>query len=213
MFYLADRGLLSLKQDAKQKWTVVSVGRPEGWAEVDPVSAAVGEALALTQQGRKFKADGSVTAGQKLTSAKAAMAAGVRQWALSANLLVKRRSELLLRFFNVVALVLAFLGFVRWGFPITLWGLPFAAFFLMSLLAWRSGVGTRRTAAGRQLWSEVGGFHRMLATDSAEARFDFAARKDRYTAYLPYAVAGGAAALWAAKYHAATGQSPPQPGW
>ena len=213
MFYLAEQGLLSLNQDAKQKWTVVSVGRPGAWAEVDPVSAAVGEALALTQQGRKFKADGSVTAGQQLTSAKAAMAAGVRQWALGANLLVKRRSELLFRFFNIAALVLAFLGFVRSGFPITLWGLPFAAFFLVSLLAWRSGVGTRRTPAGRQLWSEVGGFHRMLATDSAESRFDFSARKDLYTAYIPFAIAGGTAALWAAKYQAATGQVPPQPGW
>ena len=59
-----------------------------------------------------------------------------------------------------------------------------------------------RTPAGRQLWSQVGGFHRMLATDSAESRFDFAARKDLYTAYIPFAVAGGAAAAWAAKYQA-----------
>jgi hypothetical protein len=59
MFYLADQGLLSLKQDVKQKWTVVSVGRPGAWADVDPVSAGVGEALGLTQQGRKFKADGT----------------------------------------------------------------------------------------------------------------------------------------------------------
>ena len=53
----------------------------------------------------------------------------------------------------------------------------------------------------------------MLVTDSAEARFDFAARKDLYTAYLPYAVAAGAAALWAQKYQAATGTIAPQPDW
>ena len=33
----------------------------------------------------------------------------------------------------------------------------------------------------------------MLVTDSAEARFDFAARKDLYAAYLPFALAAGAA--------------------
>ena len=31
----------------------------------------------------------------------------------------------------------------------------------------------------------------MLATDSAETRFDFSARKDLYTAYVPFAVAAG----------------------
>ncbi len=74
-------------------------------------------------------------------------------------------------------------------------------------------MGSRRTAAGRELWSQAGGFHRMLSTDSAEARFDFAAHKDLYTAYIPFAVAGGVAALWARKYQTATGQVDPQPEW
>ena len=52
----------------------------------------------------------------------------------------------------------------------------------------------------------------MLVTDSAEARFDFAARKDLYTAYLPFAVAAGAAALWAKKYQAITGLPAPATG-
>ena len=72
-------------------------------------------------------------------------------------------------------------------------GLPFAAFFLATARSWVDGVGTRRTAAGRELWSQAGGFHRMLATDSAETRFDFSARRDLYTAYVPFAVAAGAA--------------------
>ena len=86
-----------------------------------------------------------------------------------------------------------------------MWALPFAAFFLFSVRSWADGVGTRRTEAGRELWSRAGGFHRMLATDSAETRFDFAARKDLYTAYVPFAVAAGAAALWAKKYETTTG--------
>ena len=53
----------------------------------------------------------------------------------------------------------------------------------------------------------------MLTTDSAEARFDFGARKDLYMAYVPFAVAAGAAALWAKKYEASVGQPAPQPDW
>ena len=53
----------------------------------------------------------------------------------------------------------------------------------------------------------------MLATDSAETRFDFGARKDLYSAYVPFAVAAGAAALWAKKYETTTGTVAPQPDW
>ncbi|WP_409368515.1 hypothetical protein, partial [Mycolicibacterium insubricum] len=48
---------------------------------------------------------------------------------------------------------------------------------------------------------------------SAPARFDFSARNDLYTAYLPFAVAGGVAAAWAAKYRQETGETlPPRAG-
>ncbi|MCB0923256.1 MAG: DUF2207 domain-containing protein, partial [Mycobacterium sp.] len=213
LFHLADRGLLSLNQSGPKKWTVHAVGDSGAWADVDPVSVAVGSALGLTRQGAKFSANGGVSAGKKLTSAKQAMETGVKLWARDEGLVVRHGIELWLRFANIVALLLAFSAFLRLLFPITLWGAPFAAFFLLSLPAWRPGVGMRRTAAGRQLWSETGGFHRMLATNSAESRFDFSARKDLYTAYIPFAVAGGAAAAWAAKYRAETGQPPPEPGW
>ncbi|MCW1957474.1 MAG: DUF2207 domain-containing protein, partial [Mycobacterium sp.] len=214
LFYLADRNLLSLRQDGPKKWTVNSVGEAGGWADVDPVSVAVGSALDLTYPGRVFRANGSVTSGRKLITAKADMETAVKQWARDQGFVAKHSVDLWLRFANVLALGLAIAGFLRWWlFPITLWGLPFAVFFLLTLPAWRPGVGLRRTPAGRQLWSEAGGFHRMLATDSAESRFDFSARKDLYAAYVPFAVAGGAAAAWAAKYQAATGQPAPDPGW
>ncbi|MEI6253343.1 MAG: DUF2207 domain-containing protein, partial [Mycobacteriaceae bacterium] len=214
LFYLADRGLITLNEIGHKKWAVRSTDDRGGWADVDPVSVAVGSALGLTSPGHRFDANGSVSAGTKLTFAKTGMAIAVRAWAFDGGLMVKRRAELWLRVANVVALVLAICGFLRlFFFPITLWGLPFAAFFLLSLPAWRAGVGMRRSPAGRQLWSEAGGFRRMLTTDSAESRFDFSARKDLYAAYVPFAVAGGAAALWAAKYQAATGQPPPEPGW
>ncbi len=45
----------------------------------------------------------------------------------------------------------------------------------------------------------------MLATPSAEERFDFSGRKELYTAYIPWAVAFGVADEWAEKYRIETG--------
>ncbi|MFM8597684.1 MAG: DUF2207 domain-containing protein, partial [Mycobacterium sp.] len=214
LFHLAERGVLTLGEAGPKKWTVRSTGDAGAWDGVDPVSQAVGAALGLDEPDGVFHANGTVTAGGKLSRAKIDMAAAVRDWALDGGLIEKHRQELWLRLANAVALVGTIVGFASPTFGgMTLWGLPFALFFLMSLRSWRAGVGTRRTAAGRQLWSEAGGFHRLLATESAESRFDFSGRRDLYTAYVPFAVAGGAAAVWAAKYQAATGEVPPQPGW
>ena len=83
------------------------------------------------------------------------------------------------------------------------------ALFAAELLA--PGSGTKRTAAGRDLWSRIGGFRRVLATPSAEQRFDFSGRKELYTAYIPWAVAFGVADEWAEKYRIETGEDPPLP--
>ena len=66
--------------------------------------------------------------------------------------------------------------------------------------------GHRRTRAGRDLWSRVGGFRRMLATPSSKERFDFSGRKELYTAYIPWAVAFDCADEWAAKYRTEIGR-------
>jgi uncharacterized membrane protein YgcG len=95
----------------------------------------------------------------------------------------------------------------------TLVGLPFAVFVVGGVGLLLPGVGTRRTPSGRELWSRAGGFRRLLATPAAEDRFDFSARSDLYTAYIPYAVAFGCADRWAEKYAAATGAPPPSPAW
>ena len=63
------------------------------------------------------------------------------------------------------------------------------------------------------VWSQAGGFERLLSTPSAEDRFDFAARKDLFIAYVPYAVAFGVADKWAEKYRVSTQSEPPIPGW
>src|SRR5262249_31988718 len=121
--------------------------------------------------------------------------------------------ELWVRTANAIAFILMVCGFFRWGFPTTICALPFAAFFLLSIRSWAGGVGSRRTASGRELWSRAGGFHRVLTTDSTEAGFDFGARKDLYSAYVAFAVAAGAAALWAKKYQTSMGAPAPQPDW
>ena len=74
-----------------------------------------------------------------------------------------------------------------------------------------TGSGTSRTRAGRDLWSRVGGFRRMLATPSSKQRFDFSGRKELYTAYIPWAVALDCADEWAAKYRIEVGEEPPVP--
>nr|WP_207384032.1 DUF2207 domain-containing protein [Mycolicibacterium komanii] len=212
LFHLAERGLIELRQMTNGHWRIRGQAERVAWRDVDRVSVAVGSALRVTSSGEEFEANKTARSGEKLTKAKADMTKAVVKWA-DGTLLVKARGELWVRAANVIALLLIPFGVFRWGFPTTMWALPFGAFFLLTLGSWAAGVGTRRTEAGRELWSRAGGFHRMLTTDSAEARFDFGARSDRYSAYVPYAVAAGAAAAWAKKYEADTGSAAPQPDW
>jgi Predicted membrane protein (DUF2207) len=213
LLYLAERRLVDLAQINEEKWRIRGLADRSAWADVDPVSVAVGSALKVIGPGSDFEATKTAKSGEKLNKAKTDMTKGVQNWAFGNKLMVKRKQELWVRTANAIAFILMICAIFRWGFPTTMWVLPFGAFFLFSLRAWGAGVGTRRTAAGRELWSRAGGFHRMLTTDSAEARFDFGARKDLYTAYIPFAVAAGAAALWAKKYQTSTGTAAPQPDW
>ncbi|WP_286174917.1 DUF2207 domain-containing protein, partial [Mycobacterium sp. DL99] len=214
LFHLAERGLVELRQVSAQHWKIKGLAKPAEWADVDPVGIDVGAALKVMSRGAEFSANNTATSGKKLSKAKADMVVAVRKWAFDGGFMVKRRKELWICVANVVAFLAAVAGFWLWfGIPVTLCGLPFAAFFVFSVGVWSGGVGTRRTPAGRELWSRAEGFHRLLSTDSAETRFDFAARKDLYLAYIPFAVAGGGAALWAKKYQDTMGAGAPQPDW
>ena len=106
----------------------------------------------------------------------------------------------------LLALVLAVVGFIGWFGRPTMYGLPFAAFVIGGLGMLRTGVGTRRTTTGRRGLVAGGRLRRLLSTPSAEDRFDFAARKDLFIAYVPFAVAFGVADRWAEKYRLATGE-------
>ena len=74
-----------------------------------------------------------------------------------------------------------------------------------------SGASTKRTATGRDLWSRVGGFRRVMSTPSSQNRFDFSGRQELYTQYIPWAVAFDCADEWAAKYRTEMGAEPPIP--
>ena len=150
LFYLAERGLVELKQSG-ETWHVRCSSERAAWADVDPVSVAVGHELNVNIPRGEFTANKSAKSGKKLTSAKTDMAAAVKKWAIDEGLLVPRKKELWVRTVGLVAAVLAVCGFFRWGFPATMWGLPFAVFFAVTVRSWADGVGTRRTEAGRQL--------------------------------------------------------------
>jgi uncharacterized membrane protein YgcG len=110
----------------------------------------------------------------------------------------------------VLSLILA-LVMAAVGFGMSVLSVIPLAYALPALGVIRSGATTRRTEASRRLWSEAGGFKRMLSTPSSEQRFDFSARHDLYTAYIPWAVAFGVADKWAEKYRVETGEEPPMP--
>ena len=111
----------------------------------------------------------------------------------------------------VTGFVAAFAILIWSPFGITALALIPGLFAIGGLPLLLDGSGTRRTAAGRDLWSRVGGFHRVLSTPSSRDRFDFSGRQDVYTTYLPWAVALGCAAEWAKKYRTETGTEPPVP--
>ena len=199
ILYLADRGFVSLENPAVDSWRIIGRAQDAQWGVLDPGAQAVGDALGIRSPGASFAADGSIGAGKTLGEAQKALPAAVDRWASSAGLVHVAPNEYLGRVAWVVAVLLAALGFTGLGWP-TMWGLPFAAFAIGGVTLLATGVGRRRTAAGRVVWSQAGGFQRLLSTPSAEDRFDFAARTDLFIAYVPYAVAFGVADRWAEKY-------------
>ncbi len=212
LFHQAERGLTRLEVQG-DTWVVEGVGRPEDWDKVDPVTSGLGASLGVSTPGGTFVSDRSVAAGTVLTGARKSLHSEVASWGRGQGLVRRDGSELLGRVAVIlVAVVAAILVFFN-PFHATVYWLPLTAFVIGGAGLLLPGVGTRRTAKGRALWSRAEGFHRMLSTRSAEERFDFSARRDLYTAYIPYAVAFGCAEEWASKYRDETGSEPPLPVW
>ncbi|MDO2380353.1 DUF2207 domain-containing protein, partial [Rhodococcus electrodiphilus] len=216
LLYAAEEGLVELRPAGTGKksdvWEVRGVASADTWAATDPVTRAVGDALQISYPGAVLRADGSKSAGERLSKATTELASQCRIWARNEGLVAPSTRERLGKAAVVLALVLAVAGFAVPVWP-SMWGLPAAAFVFGGWELLRPEAGTRRTAKGRELWSRAGGFRRMLVTPSSEDRYRFSAEQDLYTRYIPHAVAFGVAEKWAEKYRTVTGAEPPVPAW
>ena len=211
LLHLADRGVVRLHQHGAKDWTVEGVRPPGG--VVDPVTERLAYSLGVAAPGGIFRADGDKAAGQTLNSADGDIKSTVRDWAKNQGYMSTAPTESLGKALILVSLVLAGILFISFLGNPTVFGVPLMLFAIAGLPLLGAGVGTRRTPTGRQYWSQAGGFKRLLSTPSAGDRFDFAAKRDEFIHYVPYAVAFGVADKWAEKYRAATGQEPPWPIW
>jgi uncharacterized membrane protein YgcG len=213
LLFMAEQKLAHLVREDNGDFTVVSDVDATRWAQADPVTAAVANSLGIASPGATFKADGSVDAGERLQAAQSAVTNAVKIWGVQSGAIQRSGFETTGRALVGAAFVLSALLFIVKWYPFSLAVLPLAAFVIGGAGLFVTGVGTRRTMLGRDIWSRAGGFERLLSTPSNKERLDFSARKDLYTSYIPYAVAFGAAAAWANKYRMAMGTEPPTPPW
>jgi hypothetical protein len=211
MMYAAERGAITLTRDGDD-WTIADRAGAQGWQGLDPQTR--GLASLLSGPGTSFTASkDSVSSGERLGAQIEEFEKGVTTWATSAGVMTTSRIGGLGGFLVLAAAAAAImLALVAPG-GLSVAGLVPAGFALTGGALARTGAGTRRTRRGRELWSQVGGFERVLATDSSQARFDFSGRTELYTAYVPWAVAFGCADAWARKYRVETGSEPPAPAY
>jgi hypothetical protein len=213
MMYAAEKGAVQLSQDGK-KWTITGTGDAAAWGAVDGVTQLAGKSLGVLDNRSSFTASPkSVSAGQKLKEALSEFKANTKGWARTSGLMAMSG----LGGFGCFVL-LGVWGLTIWlgafnPFDMSALALIPGAFAVFGLGVGMSGAGTKRTPAGRDLWSRIGGFKRILSTPSSVDRFDFSGRKELYTAYLPWAVAFDCADEWAKKYRVETGEEPPVPAY
>ncbi|KAA1421384.1 DUF2207 domain-containing protein [Nocardioides humilatus] len=207
----AEHGAVDL-QRSDIGWTISDKAGPQGWAGLDPITTSI--AGLLSGPGSHFFAGKKdVHAGQVLQTQLSSFTAETKTWAIMNGLL----SRAGMGGFGGLMVLLGFaatITFTFWRpFHLSVMGLPFAAFTAGAIALLQSGASTKRTPAGRELWSRIGGFKRILSTPSSKDRFDFSGRQELYTSYLPYAVAFDCAKEWAEKYRVEVGSEPPTPSY
>lgn len=209
LMYAADKGAIDLKQD-NAGWTITDKNGAAGWAGLDTVTA--GTAHILGGPGSSFSArPNDVAGGKRLKDEISDFESSTRSWAVSEGLMehsgLGSKGTLVIIGAFILVPVIAF-----WN-PLNMSaiGLIPGLFAVFGAGMARATAATRRTRAGRDVWSKAGGFRRILSTPSAEERFDFSGRKELYTAYIPWAVAFGCADEWAGKYRIEVGEEPPVP--
>ena len=213
MMYAAEKGAVTLDQSDKA-WTLTGTDKADAWNQVDDVTQLVGSQLNVIGAGQSFHASAkSASSGEKLKHSLSSFEANIEGWAKTSGLMVTSGLGGAGGFVLIV-LGVATLALGVWNpFDMSVLALIPGLFAVGAVAVGFSGAGTKRTPAGRDVWSRVGGFKRILSTPSAQDRFDFAGRKELYTAYLPWAVAFDCADDWAKKYRVETGEEPPAPSW
>jgi uncharacterized membrane protein YgcG len=210
MLWAAQQGAVELSRDG-DSWTITDKAGPEGWAKLDRATVAV--APLLGGAGGSFRASKDVESGRILQKRIGAFQKETRTWAQSNGYLQKTGLSGVGVLLVMGTAVLAGIAALGTWFGMSMTGLVPGAFALAASPLLAPSAATRRTAKGRELWSKLGGFERMLSTPSSKERFDFSGRQDLYTAYIPWAVAFGCADAWAKKYRTETGAEPPVPAY
>ncbi len=211
LMHAAEHGAIDLEPRG-EAWVIRDKNGPEGWQGLDEVTFGVGDLLPGPHGA--FTADpDSVSCGRRLQRELEAFKADTLGWAARERLLVPSGlgSGGL---FVIAACVVAAAVLAIWN-PLTMSmvGLPLVAFAAAGWPVAVPGAGTKRTPRGRELWSRLGGFHRVLSTPASQDRFDFSGREELYTAYIPWAVAFDCADAWAEKFRIETGHEPPAPSY
>ncbi|MEI6622722.1 MAG: DUF2207 domain-containing protein, partial [Actinomycetes bacterium] len=212
VFHLANLGLLKVEAKSRSWRTTATTPLADAAERCDPVSVRLLKGLGLDDPGDGFSASGSVASGRKLNDTRKEIGKSCRRWSADVGLTRVSAIGLTGRIVWWVAVVAVFACFTTWWTP-TAWALIPLAFVGGGYRLMAAGATRRRTRAGREMWSRAGGFRRMLATPSSELRFDFAARKEMFLPYLPYAVAFGVAKEWAQKYEDELNEKPEMPTW
>ncbi len=216
LLHAAEHGAVDLRRDG-DNWTITDKAGPQGWAGLDPVTTSI--AGILSGPGSSFVASKKdVTGGQRLQSEVSSFTTETRNWATSNGFLTKAGIGGLGGFLVIlgfIAVVVVTILTMSDSNPLeaSMVGLIPAGFAAAGIPLLKTGASTKRTETGRQLWSEVGGFKRVLSTPASQDRFDFSGRQELYTAYIPWAVAFDVADKWADKYRVETGQEPPVPAY
>ncbi len=208
----AEKGAVTLDR-RDEEWTITDRADQSAAERLDSVTRGAISALGL-KHGQHFSASRkSVAAGKTLQAATSRVESNTASWALSTGLMGKSGLGTLGSILVIGAAMVAGLIVVFNPLGLSVLAVVPGAFAACGVGLFATGSSTRRTAKGRELWSQVGGFRRVLSTPSSEQRFDFSGRKELYTAYLPWAVAFGVADEWADKYRTEMGAEPPAPSY
>jgi len=203
LFDLAERGLLQLAGD-DDAWNVTVIADPAVTPQW-PAETAMLSVLGLNAVGASFKVSKSTSSGRQILIGEAALLSGAHT--VSKSYLTRSLPGTASVALGWLALGASYLLAIQvltgTNTDFLLWPLFSASvvFAYMNLgMMFRPGIRTKRSAAGRDIWSRTGGFARFLDMTSSESGFETAELSDRFLTYLPWATALGSVEAWSQRY-------------